>query len=311
MSAEGKIAARACEIWWNGGAYADIGPRVTQKAGFTSAGPYDIDNVVIRSFAVYTNRPPAGALRGFGAPQTAWAYECHTDMIAEAIGIDKVEFRRRNLLHNGGGRRRRAPCCATPRSRRCSITRRADELERAVRPRQRQHPARPRDRDRLQGHHGADHLGRDRQPLRRRQLRALCRHGRHGPGLRHRDGADRRRGPRHRRWSHPRHSFRHRRHAVRHGDARLALDVPHGHRGAARRRGREEDRRARARARPAAGTNMPLDELFRRKYGMQAGNIIGTGAYPSGLREAGSGDRPVEQRHAVLGVGATGRRARA
>ena len=101
VSAEGKITARACEIWWNGGAYADIGPRVTQKAGFTAAGPYDIENVSIRSFAVYTNRPPAGALRGFGAPQTAWAYECHTDMIADALGIDKVEFRRRNLLHNG------------------------------------------------------------------------------------------------------------------------------------------------------------------------------------------------------------------
>jgi CO/xanthine dehydrogenase Mo-binding subunit len=101
VSADGKITARACEIWWNGGAYADIGPRVTQKAGFTAAGPYDIDNVSIRSYAVYTNRPPAGALRGFGAPQTAWAYECHTDMIAEALGIDKVEFRRRNLLHNG------------------------------------------------------------------------------------------------------------------------------------------------------------------------------------------------------------------
>jgi CO/xanthine dehydrogenase Mo-binding subunit len=86
---------------WNGGAYADIGPRVTQKAGFTSAGPYDIENVAIESYAVYTNRPPAGALRGFGAPQTAWAYDCHMDMIAEALGIDKVEFRRRNLLREG------------------------------------------------------------------------------------------------------------------------------------------------------------------------------------------------------------------
>ncbi|HEU5277056.1 MAG TPA: xanthine dehydrogenase family protein molybdopterin-binding subunit [Xanthobacteraceae bacterium] len=101
VSAEGRITARECEIWWNGGAYADIGPRVTQKAGFTAAGPYDIENVSIRSYAVYTNRPPAGALRGFGAPQTAWAYECHTDMIAAALGIDQVEFRRRNLLHNG------------------------------------------------------------------------------------------------------------------------------------------------------------------------------------------------------------------
>ena len=98
---DGRIVARHCEVIWNGGAYADIGPRVTQKAGFTSAGPYDIENVAIESYAVYTNRPPAGALRGFGAPQTAWAYECHMDMIAEGLGLDKVEFRRINLLREG------------------------------------------------------------------------------------------------------------------------------------------------------------------------------------------------------------------
>jgi CO/xanthine dehydrogenase Mo-binding subunit len=101
VNKDGKIIARRCEIVWNGGAYADIGPRVTQKAGFTSAGPYDIENVSIDSYAVYTNRPPAGALRGFGAPQTAWAYESHMDLIAEALDIDKVEFRRKNLLQNG------------------------------------------------------------------------------------------------------------------------------------------------------------------------------------------------------------------
>jgi CO/xanthine dehydrogenase Mo-binding subunit len=101
VTKDGKIIARHCKIIWNGGAYADIGPRVTQKAGFTSAGPYDIENVAIESYAVYTNHPPAGALRGFGAPQTAWAYECHTDMIAEALGLDKLEFRRNNLLREG------------------------------------------------------------------------------------------------------------------------------------------------------------------------------------------------------------------
>ncbi|MEY3552140.1 MAG: hypothetical protein RL735_488 [Pseudomonadota bacterium] len=97
----GKITARKCEVWWNGGAYADIGPRVTQKAGFTSAGPYDIENVWIDSFAVYTNRPPCGALRGFGAPQTAWAYECHMDMMARELELDPVAFRRMNMLRNG------------------------------------------------------------------------------------------------------------------------------------------------------------------------------------------------------------------
>jgi CO/xanthine dehydrogenase Mo-binding subunit len=101
VNRDGRIIARTTEIIWNGGAYADIGPRVTQKAGFTSAGPYDIENVGIKSYAVYTNRPPAGALRGFGAPQTAWAYERHTDLIADALGLDKLEFRRLNLLKEG------------------------------------------------------------------------------------------------------------------------------------------------------------------------------------------------------------------
>src|SRR6266571_1514337 len=61
---DGRIAAREVEVWWNGGAYADIGPRVTQKSGLTSSGPYDIENISIDSHAVYTNEPPAGALRG-------------------------------------------------------------------------------------------------------------------------------------------------------------------------------------------------------------------------------------------------------
>jgi CO/xanthine dehydrogenase Mo-binding subunit len=98
---DGKITSRQCEVWWNGGAYGDIGPRVTQKSGFTAAGPYDIDNVHLDSYALYTNRPPAGALRGFGIPQLVWAYESHTDLIARELSLDPVEFRRKNILRNG------------------------------------------------------------------------------------------------------------------------------------------------------------------------------------------------------------------
>jgi CO/xanthine dehydrogenase Mo-binding subunit len=98
---DGRITARKCEVWWNGGAYADIGPRVTQKSGFTASGPYDIENVAIDSYALYTNLTPAGALRGFGIPQLVWAYESHTDMIARALKIDPVEFRRKNILRDG------------------------------------------------------------------------------------------------------------------------------------------------------------------------------------------------------------------
>jgi CO/xanthine dehydrogenase Mo-binding subunit len=101
VTGDGKITARECEVWWNGGAYADIGPRVTQKSGFTAAGPYDIENVSIDSYALYTNRPPAGALRGFGIPQLVWAYESHTDIIARELGLDPIEFRKINILRNG------------------------------------------------------------------------------------------------------------------------------------------------------------------------------------------------------------------
>ncbi len=98
VTKDGRITSRRCEAWWNGGAYGDIGPRVTQKSGFTAAGPYDIENVRIDSYALYTNLPPAGALRGFGIPQLAWAYESHTDLIARELKIDPLEFRRQNLL---------------------------------------------------------------------------------------------------------------------------------------------------------------------------------------------------------------------
>jgi CO/xanthine dehydrogenase Mo-binding subunit len=101
VAPDGRIVARDCEVWWNGGAYADIGPRVTQKSGFTAPGPYDIEHVSIDSYALYTNLPPAGALRGFGIPQLVWAYEGHTDLLARELGIDPIEFRRRNLLREG------------------------------------------------------------------------------------------------------------------------------------------------------------------------------------------------------------------
>jgi CO/xanthine dehydrogenase Mo-binding subunit len=98
---DGRITARECEVWWNGGAYADIGPRITQKSGFTAPGPYDIENIHIDSYSLYTNLPPAGALRGFGIPQLVWAYESHTDMMARKLKLDPIEFRRKNILREG------------------------------------------------------------------------------------------------------------------------------------------------------------------------------------------------------------------
>jgi CO/xanthine dehydrogenase Mo-binding subunit len=97
----GRFRAREIDAWWNGGAYADIGPRVTQKSAFIAAGPYRIPAVTIDSRAVYTNRTPAGAMRGFGVPQMVFAHESHTDEIAAAIGMDPIELRRCNLLASG------------------------------------------------------------------------------------------------------------------------------------------------------------------------------------------------------------------
>ncbi|RSK55301.1 xanthine dehydrogenase family protein molybdopterin-binding subunit [Bacillus canaveralius] len=98
---DGKIVARKCEVFWDTGAYADIGPRITQKSGFTAAGPYKIPNVQIDSYCVYTNNTPAGAFRGFGVPQLVWAYESQMDIIAKKMGWDPLQFRQNQVLKEG------------------------------------------------------------------------------------------------------------------------------------------------------------------------------------------------------------------
>lgn len=98
---DGAIVAREIRIYFDTGAYADIGPRVVRNAGAAATGPYNIPHVKIDSYGVYTNKPPAGAYRGFGVSQAAWAYESHTDNIAAGLGIDPLEFRLKNILKNG------------------------------------------------------------------------------------------------------------------------------------------------------------------------------------------------------------------
>jgi CO/xanthine dehydrogenase Mo-binding subunit len=97
----GAITARKCEVYWDTGAYAEIGPRIGHKSGYTSAGPYRIPNVWIDSYCVYTNHVPAGAFRGFGVPQVIWAYDSQMDIIARSIGADPVEFRLQPALEEG------------------------------------------------------------------------------------------------------------------------------------------------------------------------------------------------------------------
>lgn len=101
VSKEGKLIARECQVYMDTGAYADAGPRVTQKAAYRSLGPYRIPYANVEAYGVYTNTVPAGAFRGFGALQVTWAYESQMDMIADRLGIDPLELRIKNLLKKG------------------------------------------------------------------------------------------------------------------------------------------------------------------------------------------------------------------
>ena len=96
VKGDGTLVARECEIHLDTGAYAEIGPRVAKKSGYTAAGPYRIPNLRIDSYSVYTNKPPAGAFRGFGVSQSAWAVESQMDIIAAALKIDPLELRKKN-----------------------------------------------------------------------------------------------------------------------------------------------------------------------------------------------------------------------
>ncbi len=98
---DGTILARQLVTYWDTGAYADCGPLVCRNSGFTSAGPYRIENVRIDAYCVYTNRPVATAFRGYGIPHVTWAYECHLNRIADELSIDPLELRLRNVIRDG------------------------------------------------------------------------------------------------------------------------------------------------------------------------------------------------------------------
>jgi len=101
VSADGMLQAKSVEVLMNGGAYADTGPAVAIKAAIRAIGPYRIPNLRLRSTAVYTNTVPGAAFRSIGGPQGVWATESQMDIIADALGIDPVELRYRNMLKRG------------------------------------------------------------------------------------------------------------------------------------------------------------------------------------------------------------------
>ncbi len=98
---EGKLVAAEVELVADGGAYVYTSPKVLGNATLMCTGPYEIPNVRVDSYAVYTNNLPNGAFRGFGGPQGAFAAEMQMNRLAEALGMDVVEIRMRNVLREG------------------------------------------------------------------------------------------------------------------------------------------------------------------------------------------------------------------
>ncbi|HHV79605.1 MAG TPA: molybdopterin-dependent oxidoreductase [Firmicutes bacterium] len=98
---DGTITAREVKIISDAGAYVSWGESTLTKALVHAAGPYRIPNVRIEAYLVYTNNNIGGAMRGFGVPQAGYAYECHTDSVARAIGMDPMEFRMKNCVVSG------------------------------------------------------------------------------------------------------------------------------------------------------------------------------------------------------------------
>jgi CO/xanthine dehydrogenase Mo-binding subunit len=98
---DGTLVAKELDCWVDTGAYADCGPGVATKLGYAGVGPYRIPNVRVDSLAVYTNLPPNGAYRGYGAMQSVWASERAMDMLAHELGMSPLELRRMNLLRDG------------------------------------------------------------------------------------------------------------------------------------------------------------------------------------------------------------------
>jgi len=101
VTSKGKLVAMDVEVILDGGAYVTLSPVVLSRSCLHAAGAYRCANVRIAGRAVFTNTPPNGAFRGFGAPQSQFAVEAHMDRVAEALGMDPARLRLRNVLRPG------------------------------------------------------------------------------------------------------------------------------------------------------------------------------------------------------------------
>jgi xanthine dehydrogenase molybdenum-binding subunit len=99
--AEGRLTAVVARILGDSGAYASVGGKVLERAAGHACGPYRVPAVDVEALALYTNNPPCGAMRGFGAPQAAFAIEGCLDLLAEKAGLDGWEIRSRNAVSVG------------------------------------------------------------------------------------------------------------------------------------------------------------------------------------------------------------------
>jgi xanthine dehydrogenase molybdenum-binding subunit len=98
---EGRLTGLRARIIGDTGAYASVGTKVLERAAGHSCGPYRVPNVDVEARTVYTNNPPCGAMRGFGANQASFAIEGVMDELAQRVGIDGYDIRERNILDPG------------------------------------------------------------------------------------------------------------------------------------------------------------------------------------------------------------------
>ena len=98
---DGTLVARRARLVLDGGAYCGEGGFFAQMAAMHACGPYVLETVDVDSMLVYTNNQPSGSIRAPTAPQTCWAVEQHMDEVADALGLDPVELRRRTLIDEG------------------------------------------------------------------------------------------------------------------------------------------------------------------------------------------------------------------
>ncbi len=101
LTHDGRLVAMDIDVLMDGGAYVTLSPVVLSRGCLHAAGPYRCENTRVNGRVVFTNTPPNGAFRGFGAPQTEFAVEVHMDRIAEQLGLDCVTLRERNALCPG------------------------------------------------------------------------------------------------------------------------------------------------------------------------------------------------------------------